>query len=707
MQIHAEKEWWIPNRLEALAEVAKELFDWLANLPLSSRAKYSAGLALEEMGTNIIKYGYDDDGEHLIHVRVLVDRDHVTLEFEDDGHPFDPTQRPPPDIETLVDSQMIGGLGIELVRRMSAKMAYKRDGDTNRLVAEHPPPRTRRHPVHFHASGQPVRPVLIPRIPLLAGCATPAKRIEQNQDLFDSLPVAAQARIRGGQIDLGFTPDMVRIALGEPQRKLVRRTAAGETEIWLYSTPSARYDRQRADIDGLSLSGPGGARSLGGSAWINVKQNKEFVRTRAEFQNGVAVAIEEPARPRRSRRGPPPRPHAPAPMKIVCASSVLHAREAFSGLGDVVLLPDRDIRREHLLDADALIVRSKTRVGPDAARGTPVGFVATATAGADHFDIPWLNPRRHRLVRLARLQRQRRRRIRRPPSPSSPASAPPSCPAAPSASSASARSARASPKRPPSSACASSATTRPSPSRPATATSCRSTLLPAADILTLHVPLESAGPFPTRHLADCRLFDKLKPGAWFLNTSRGAVTDSDSLQCALDHHLLSACALDVWEKEPELPEPLKHAVDFLTPHIAGYSLEGLLNGTLHCHRELCHFLEIEPPGPPTPASSPRPLPRNRRRPPPRRRRPRRPPRRRLPHPRRRPRLARRNDHHRPRRTPPPLRPLPQELPTSRREFAAIRVHLAHASPPSSKPSPPSASRSAPRNSHARNMGIME
>lgn len=135
----------------------------------------------------------------------------------------------------------------------------------------------------------------LPLLLLLAGCASPAKRIEQNRELFDSLPVAAQARIRGGQIDLGFTPDMVRIALGEPQRKLVRRTAAGQSEAWLYLDAVSTYERQRADIDGLSLSGPGNARSFGGSAWINVKQNKEFVRIRAEFQNGIVVAIEEPA----------------------------------------------------------------------------------------------------------------------------------------------------------------------------------------------------------------------------------------------------------------------------------------------------------------------------------------------------------------------------------------------------------------------------
>ena len=131
---------------------------------------------------------------------------------------------------------------------------------------------------------------VLPLAVLLSGCATPAKRIEQNQELFDTFPVAAQARIRGGQIDLGFNPDMVRIALGEPQRQVLRRESSGETEIWFYLDSIRRYDRQRVDVDGLSFSG----RSLGGSAWINVEQTREFVRTRVEFRNGVVTAIEEP-----------------------------------------------------------------------------------------------------------------------------------------------------------------------------------------------------------------------------------------------------------------------------------------------------------------------------------------------------------------------------------------------------------------------------
>ena len=137
----------------------------------------------------------------------------------------------------------------------------------------------------------------LPLLLLLGGCAsTPEKRIEQNQKVFDALPVAAQARIRGGQIDLGFAPDMVRIALGEPQRRLVRRAAGNDIEIWLYLDMVRRYERQRATLDGLSVSGPGGIRSVNGSAWVDVMQEREFVRTRVEFQNGIVSAIEEPAK---------------------------------------------------------------------------------------------------------------------------------------------------------------------------------------------------------------------------------------------------------------------------------------------------------------------------------------------------------------------------------------------------------------------------
>lgn len=294
-------------------------------------------------------------------------------------------------------------------------------------------------------------------------------------------------------------------------------------------------------------------------------------------------------------------------MNVVCAASVLHAREAFAGLGNVRLVPDRELRRDDLRNADALIVRSKTRVDAELLGGTPVEFVATATAGADHFDRAYLNDAgiawsaapgcnanavaEYVVAALAGLARKRAAllagrvlgvvgvghvgsRV---------------------ADKAPLLGLRVLRNDPPLALRTGSADFQSLDS-----------VLPAADVLTLHVPLEAAGPFPTRHLADCRLFGRLKPGAWFLNTARGEVADSDALLHALGHHLLSGCVLDVWENEPDLPDALARAVDFLTPHVAGYSLEGLLNGTLHCYRELCHFLEIEPVWTPDPRQLPAP-----------------------------------------------------------------------------------------------------
>ena len=130
----AERTWRFPKRMNDLAAVDKEVLEWLANLPLSSRAKYSVGLAVEEMASNVIKYGYDDDREHEIAVHVAAQDDRVEIVFEDDGHAFDPTGHPKPDLERIVESRKIGGLGIFFFCFICENMSYQRVGDRNRLV---------------------------------------------------------------------------------------------------------------------------------------------------------------------------------------------------------------------------------------------------------------------------------------------------------------------------------------------------------------------------------------------------------------------------------------------------------------------------------------------------------------------------------------------------------------------------------------------
>lgn len=71
---------------------------------------------------------------------------------------------------------------------------------------------------------------------LAAGCATPEARIKRNPDVFAQLSAGDQQLIREGKVALGFTPEMVRLALGEPDRRLERTDASGTSESWSYTT---------------------------------------------------------------------------------------------------------------------------------------------------------------------------------------------------------------------------------------------------------------------------------------------------------------------------------------------------------------------------------------------------------------------------------------------------------------------------------------
>lgn len=76
---------------------------------------------------------------------------------------------------------------------------------------------------------------------LAAGCSTPDSRIEKNSAAFDAYPPEVQAKIRAGEIEVGFTAEMVQIALGKPDRVIRRVTADGETEVWAYADKSPSF----------------------------------------------------------------------------------------------------------------------------------------------------------------------------------------------------------------------------------------------------------------------------------------------------------------------------------------------------------------------------------------------------------------------------------------------------------------------------------
>jgi erythronate-4-phosphate dehydrogenase len=100
-----------------------------------------------------------------------------------------------------------------------------------------------------------------------------------------------------------------------------------------------------------------------------------------------------------------------------------------------------------------------------------------------------------------------------------------------------------------------------------------------SDFITMHVPMDKAGKYPTYHLANGELFAAMKNSAFYINSSRGPVCDNAALKETLKQQGIAGAVLDVWENEPNLDLELLDLVDFGTPHIAGYSADGKANGT--------------------------------------------------------------------------------------------------------------------------------
>ncbi|NTV84026.1 MAG: DUF3410 domain-containing protein [Bacteroidales bacterium] len=104
------------------------------------------------------------------------------------------------------------------------------------------------------------------------------------------------------------------------------------------------------------------------------------------------------------------------------------------------------------------------------------------------------------------------------------------------------------------------------------------------DIITFHLPLIHEGIDKTFHLADRAFFKRLSQKPFIINSSRGAVINTESIINALLTKKISGFAADVWENEPDLDLGLLKMTKIATPHIAGYSAEGKANGTAACVR---------------------------------------------------------------------------------------------------------------------------
>ena len=121
----------ITNSVEALGPASDAATAWLEANDIPPAAALLANLAIEELVTNCIKYGYVDSNEHLIDVDMRVTDGRLVVHVTDDGRAFNPLEAAAPDLSLPLEERPVGGLGLHLLRTMSDAMTYERRDHRN------------------------------------------------------------------------------------------------------------------------------------------------------------------------------------------------------------------------------------------------------------------------------------------------------------------------------------------------------------------------------------------------------------------------------------------------------------------------------------------------------------------------------------------------------------------------------------------------
>ena len=124
----------VKNRIEDLLRVNSVFESFATQHEIGGRLRYHLLVSIEEILTNIIKYGFDEEGVHPIHITFRHINEKGEMEFEDRGREFNPLEISEPDLDTPIENRQLGGLGIHLVKKMMDEAKYRREGDRNILM---------------------------------------------------------------------------------------------------------------------------------------------------------------------------------------------------------------------------------------------------------------------------------------------------------------------------------------------------------------------------------------------------------------------------------------------------------------------------------------------------------------------------------------------------------------------------------------------
>ena len=280
-------------------------------------------------------------------------------------------------------------------------------------------------------------------------------------------------------------------------------------------------------------------------------------------------------------------------MNLIIDENIAFAQEAFSHFGKAILVNGHSLTNKNLKDADALIIRSITRIDKGLLRNSKVKFVGTATIGTDHIDLDYLHSKNisfadakgcnadsvveYVFTALLKIAAERNISLK---------------------------------EKSIGVVGVGNIGSRVVRLAESLGMNVLKNDLPLerkgigkdyvnldeilrADIITLHVPLSFEGDDKTFHLLNENNLKEIKKDAIIINTSRGAVIDNSSLLDETNKKGFNLI-LDVWENEPSINLDLLAKTKVATAHIAGYSFEGKVNGTKMIYDALCKFHNIKP-----------------------------------------------------------------------------------------------------------------
>ena len=124
----------LKNELSELKALNQYLNKWGGDIGLPPDSILRINICIDELFTNIVSYGFEDNVEHYVKFTLKGDNEFVIINIEDDGVPFNPLEKIDPDFPENVESAKIGGLGILIIRKLMDNISYERRQGKNTLT---------------------------------------------------------------------------------------------------------------------------------------------------------------------------------------------------------------------------------------------------------------------------------------------------------------------------------------------------------------------------------------------------------------------------------------------------------------------------------------------------------------------------------------------------------------------------------------------